>query len=129
MKSILLTSTALVAFAGAAAADGHAGISHALSGTLGYNSEVDGIGEDGFYWEGNLKTTATAALDNGITAGAYFEVTVAGDDGVAGNDGGQDLASSDFVLSLTSETASLYFGTTQFFAATFLWAVLTHLFL
>lgn len=112
MKSILLTSTALVAFAGAAAADGHAGISTALSGTLGYNSEIDGIGEDGFYWEGNLKTTATAALDNGVTAGAYFEITVAGDDTGAANDGGQDLASSDFVLSLESDTASLFFGDT-----------------
>jgi len=112
MKSILLTSTALVAFAGAAAADGHAAVSNALSGTLGYQSEIDGIGEDGFYWEGNLKTTATATLDNGITAGAYFEITVAGDDGAQGNDGGQDLVSSDFVVSLTSDTASLFFGDT-----------------
>ncbi len=112
MKSILLTSTALVAFAGAAAADGHSGISYALSGTLGYNEEIDGIGEDGFYWEGNLQTTATAELDNGVTAGAYFEVTVAGDNNDANDDGGQDLASSDFVLSLSSETASIFFGDT-----------------
>ena len=108
MKSILLTSTALVAFAGAAAADGHAGISTALSGTLGYNSEMDGIGEDGFYWEGNLQVTATAALDNGVTAGAYFEITIDEDNAAANDDFGQDLASSDFVLSLESDTASLF---------------------
>ncbi|MFY9205562.1 MAG: porin, partial [Yoonia sp.] len=113
MKNILLTTTALVAFAGAAAADGHTSVSHALSATLGYNNEVDAIGEDGFFWEGNLKTTATAALDNGVTAGAYFEITVAGDNAAAvADDGGQALSRSDFVLSLTSETARLYFGDT-----------------
>ena len=113
MKNILLTTTALVAFAGAAAADGHTSVSHALSATLGYNNEVDAIGEDGFFWEGNLKTTATAALDNGVTAGAYFEITISGDDTAAGSsDAGNGLTASDFVLSLTSETASLYFGDT-----------------
>jgi len=110
---ILLTTTALVAFAGAAAADGHTSVTHALSGELGYNSEVDGIGEDGFFWEGNLKITATAALDNGLTAGAYFEITVSGDDAAAGSsDAGNALVASDFVLSLTSDNASLYFGDT-----------------
>lgn len=112
MKSILLTSTALVAFAGAAAADGHASVSHSLGATLGYNNEADGIGEDGFFWEGNLKTTATAALDNGLTAGAYFEVTVAEDNAASSDDGGQALASSDFVVSLESDTASLFYGDT-----------------
>ena len=130
MKNILLTTTALVAFAGAAAADGHTSVSHALSATLGYTdnsnfgsadvikSDDDLYGENGFFWEGNLKTTATAALDNGVTAGAYFEITVA-DDG-AGADGGNALTASDFVLSLTSETASLYFGDTSM-AATKRW--------
>ena len=113
MKNILLTTTALVAFAGAAAADGHAAVSHNLSGTLGYNSEIDAVGEDGFYWEGNLKTTATATLDNGLSAGAYFEITVSDDDAAAGSsDAGNALVASDFVLSLTSDTASLYFGDT-----------------
>ena len=126
MKNILLTTTALVAFAGAAAADGHTSVTHALSATLGYtdNANVDSadvsaanagnnFGENGFFWEGNLKTTATAALDNGVTAGAYFEITVSGDDAAAGSsDAGNALTASDFVLSLTSETASLYFGDT-----------------
>ena len=109
---ILLTTTALVAFAGAAAADGHTSVSHALSAELGYNSEVDALGEDGFFWEGNVKTTATAALDNGLTASAYFEITVADDSDDIDEDGGNMLVASDFVLSLTSDNASLYFGDT-----------------
>jgi len=46
MKSILLTSTALVAFAGAAAADGHAtpGIAFTGEATLGYNT-TDGTND------------------------------------------------------------------------------------
>ncbi len=118
MKSILLTTTAIVAFAGAAAAGGHTSISNSMSATLGYNdggdpATVTNDDENGFYWEGNLKTTATAALDNGVEAGAYFEITVAGDDATQSNDGGQDLASSDFVLSLTSESAGLFYGDTS----------------
>ena len=114
MKNILLTSTALVAFAGAAAAAGHTSINNEFGATLGYNSENNPgeAGENGFYWEGNMKTTATATLDNGLTAGAYFEVTIADDSASATDDGGNDLVSSDFVLSLTSDTASLFFGDT-----------------
>ena len=114
MKRILLTSTALVAFAGAAAAEGHTSITNALSAKLGYNSENNPgeAGENGFYWEGNLKTTATATLDNGLTAGAYFEITIDGDDATSSNDFGKVLSSSDFVVSLTSETAGLYYGDT-----------------
>ncbi len=116
MKSILLASTALVAFAGAAAADGHTSITHTMGATLGYNDNNGGTivndDETGFYWEGNLKTTATATLDNGLTAGAYFEITIAGDDDTINNDGGQDLSSSDFVLSLEAANGGLFFGDT-----------------
>ncbi|MBB5720439.1 hypothetical protein FHS72_000043 [Loktanella ponticola] len=126
MKSILLTTTALVAFAGAAAADGHAAVSHELSATLGYTSNdnygsadvidpTEDFGEDGFFWEGNLKTTATAGLDNGLTAGAYFEITVGEDDAIDGSvtdDSEIGLVSSDFVVSLESDNASLFFGDT-----------------
>ncbi len=129
MKRILLTSTALVAFAGAAAADSHTNIDWALGATLGYNDTDSSMNEDGtvrassdeneegFYWEGNLKLTATAALDNGLTAGAYFEIEVADNDGNKNNDGGETLVSSDFVVSLTSDMASLYFGDTSTAAA------------
>ncbi|MBE0413905.1 MAG: hypothetical protein IBX59_09780, partial [Yoonia sp.] len=73
MKSILLTTTAIVAFAGAAVADGHTGVSFSGSVELGYNDDsdndvrpIDGgaIGDyDGFYWEGNLAVSMTTALD------------------------------------------------------------------
>lgn len=122
MKSILLTSTALVAFAGAAAADGHTGVTFGLDGTLGYTdndnvgsadaTEGTSFGEDGFFWEGNLSMSATTELDNGLTAGAFFEITIDEDDDTAGNDFGLNLESSDFVLSLESDTASLFFGDT-----------------
>lgn len=114
MKSILLTSTALVAFAGAAAADGHTSITTAFSATLGYNDTENAFddNEEGFYWVGDLDVTATATLDNGLTAGAFFNIEVADNDGTANNDGGLDLGGSDFVVSLESETAGLFFGDT-----------------
>ena len=106
MKSILLTSTALVAFAGAAAADGHAGVSFGGDATLGYNDAGDlgGTGE-GFYWDTTVAVTMSAALDNGLTASATFEVEVASD-----NIGNDDLDAASYVLSLSSDTASLSLG-------------------
>lgn len=107
MKSILLTSTALVAFAGAAAAEAHsdAGVSFGGEATLGYNDAGDlgGAGE-GFYWDAELSVSMSADLDNGLTAAATFGVEVA-------NGGtGVDLMSDSFVLSLSSDMASLSLG-------------------
>lgn len=108
MKSILLTSTALVAFAGAAAADGHAtpGITFSGDAELGYNTD-DGINDvvaEGFFWEANVDVTMTAALDNGLVATATFGTTV------AEQNLGDTVTSSDYVLSLSGENASLTFG-------------------
>lgn len=108
MKRILLTSTALVAFAGAAAADGHAnpGISFTGEAALGYNT-TDGINEpaaDGFYWDASIDVTMEAALDNGLVATATFGFSVV--DGTLG----EDVASGDYVLTLKSDNASLSFG-------------------
>ena len=102
MKSILLTSTALVAFAGAAAADGHAeaGIAFAGDATLGYNDVV----EDGFYWDSSVDVTMTAALDNGLVASATFGLNV------SDNDLGEPVSTSDFVLKLAGGGSSLSFG-------------------
>ncbi|WP_458792197.1 porin [Yoonia sp. MH D7] len=125
MKNILLTSTALVAFAGAAFAESHAsddGVSFTGTAYLGFNDD-DVWGEDGFYWAANLAVTMSKALDNGVTAAATFNIEVddesgEGDsfEGDASND--YSLASSSYVLSLTSETASLFFGDTKFAAET-----------
>ncbi|WP_342077418.1 porin [Yoonia sp. SS1-5] len=102
MKSILLTTTAIVAFAGAAAADGHAtpGIAFAGEATLGYNDDI----EDGFYWDAEIDTTMTAALDNGVVAAAEFGLNV------VENDLGEAVATSDYVLSLSTDNAALKFG-------------------
>ncbi|KJZ19290.1 porin [Loktanella sp. S4079] len=108
MKSILLTSTAIVAFAGAAAAE----VSFSGDATLGYNSRV--AEEDGFYWDADVAVKLSQELDNGLTAAASFNFEA------ADADNGQELAATDFVLSLTSETAGLYYGDTAFAAQT-LW--------
>lgn len=123
MKNILLTSTALVAFAGAAFADGHAsadGVSFAGEATLGFNSDSDdgALGDnDGFYWDANVAVTMSKALDNGLTAAATFNFDV------ASNDDGSELEAGDYVLSLTSATSGLYFGQTAFAAETYWSAV------
>ena len=133
MKSILLTSTALVAFAGAAAADGHAesGITFTGEATLGYNTNTDvndavpaalpgedevlGTADDviptqaseGFFWDSSVDVTMTAALDNGLVATGTFGFNV------ADNSLGDAVSTGDFVLSLAGENASLTFGNTD----------------
>ncbi len=108
MKSILLTSTALVAFAGAAAAESHApAITFGGEATLGYH-DVNDFGpagsSEGFYWDANVAVTMSQTLDNGLTVSATFDFDVA-DDNL-----GQDLVSGGYVLSLSSDIASLSFG-------------------
>lgn len=127
MKSILLTSTALVAFAGAAAADGHAAISFSGEATLGYNTNVD-VNEnavaasEGFFWDSSVDVTMSAALDNGLTAEATFGFSVADNNLGQGQSTSVtdpltgeitttgDFVTTDFVVSLKSDTASLSFG-------------------
>jgi hypothetical protein len=104
MKSILLASASIVAFAGAAAAE----VTFSGSAKLGYNNEP--IENDGFYWSAGLTVTLTQALNNGLTATAKVSVDIA-DDGNGTDD--EDLAAGGFVLSLTSDTAGLYFGDTS----------------
>lgn len=109
MKRILLASASIVAFAGAAAAE----ITFSGEATLGYN-DTDNllVGDDniGFYWDASVDVTMSKALDNGLTAAASFGLNV------VDNNLGEDVASSDYVLSLTSDTAGLYFGNTEFAA-------------
>jgi hypothetical protein len=118
MKSILLTTTAIVAFAGAAFADGHAGVAFSGDFTLGFNDDNDDddavvIGDnDGFYWEGDLNVTGTAALDNGVTAAASWEFDIADETN------GQVVSSDGVLLSLTTDSAGLYLGDTAFAAET-----------
>jgi outer membrane protein OmpU len=110
MKNILLATTAIVAFAGAAAADGHSGVSFVGDASLGYNDDIS----DGFFWDSKIKTGFSSTLDNGLTASASFDLNIANDDDA------DDVAFDDYTLSLTSETGGLYYGVTAF-AAESLW--------
>ncbi|MDG1519013.1 MAG: hypothetical protein P8Q57_00900, partial [Yoonia sp.] len=93
MKSILFTTTALVAFAGAAAADGHTSVSFAGEASVEYNSES----LDGYSTAAEMTATGSATLDNGLTASTSLTLKAAGIS--AGS------------ISLSSDTASLTFGT------------------
>ena len=121
MKSILLTSTALVAFAGAAFAESHEmlpvpmadgtpmasaapmieptpanGVVIGADGSFGYNEEV----ENGFYFDGGLMVTTSA----GMTVAATFGLNV------VENDLGETVSTSGWALSLTAGDASLSVG-------------------
>ncbi|MBB3711495.1 hypothetical protein FHS00_001057 [Limimaricola variabilis] len=102
MKRILLASASIVAFAGAAAAE----VTFNGEAALGYNDNAAGD-EDGFYWDAELGITLTQELDNGLTAAA----TVTSD--LVDNRLEGDIFAEGYVLSLTSETAGLYFGDTD----------------
>ncbi|HKL68991.1 MAG TPA: porin, partial [Salibaculum sp.] len=84
MKSILLASASVFAFAGAAAAE----VSFSGDAELGYNDDDAPLSSadnnDGFYWEGNLYAAFSQDLDNGLTAGADIEF------GFASNNLGQN---------------------------------------
>lgn len=127
MKSILLASASIVAFAGAAAAE----ITFSGSAELGYNDTDidDAIVDDdhvGFYGDLDLTIGFSQELDNGLTASASIDL----EDLAGGQDSGEEnggvLGGVDgetvieYELSLTSETAGLYYGDTSF-AAENLW--------
>ena len=100
MKSILLTSTALIALGGAALAEAHTGVSFGGSATLGYNDDIEG----GFYWDADLAATMSAELNGGVTASATFDLNV------TENDLGEAVSTSGYVLALSSDSANLEFG-------------------
>lgn len=106
MKRILLASASIVAFAGAAAAE----VTFNGEAALGYN-DTDAVSEadddKGFYWDAELGITFTQELDNGLVAAA----TVTSD--VVDNQLEGDIFAEGYVLSLTSETAGLFFGDTD----------------
>jgi predicted porin len=122
MKSILLATASILAFAGAAAAD----VTFGGDATLGYNLDdeddtEDGYdGDQGFFWEANLGVTLTQELNNGLTAGGTFTLNIADDDDDDGDaaDGGDVTVDDDFVLFITGETGGLFFGDVAFAAET-----------
>jgi len=118
MKSILLTTTALVAFAGAAVADGHTAITFSGEATLGYNddnkaSSVARFGDhEGFYSDLNLDVALSATLDNGITVSAAADVDELD---------ATDAESAGVTLTISAPNAALIYGDTQF-AAKSMWS-------
>ncbi|WP_044045156.1 porin [Octadecabacter antarcticus] len=134
MKKILLASTALVAFSGAAFAD----VTFTGSAKLGYNTS-DNVGnsasgfsdaaaivgppavaavvgdddEEGFYGDLDIVAGFSTELDNGLTAAASLNLDNLGDSSTDGTENG-----FDYTLSLTSDTAGLFYGDTKFAAET-----------
>ena len=109
MKKILLASVALTAFAGAAAAE----VSFSGDAELGYNDTVDtdstAAGDQtGVYYSVGLVVSASVEMDNGLTATAALDVDIATDNGGAFADA--NVSTSDYVLTLSGENASLTFG-------------------
>ncbi len=94
MKTILLTTTALVAFAGAAAAGGHTSVSFAGEASVEYNTE------DGYSTAAEMTATGSATLDNGLTASTSLTFDADAADTISAGS-----------ISLSSDTASLTFGT------------------
>ena len=108
MKNILLSSVALVAFAGAAAAD----VSWSGAGTLGYNDDL----EDGVYADFDLDVSLSQELNNGWTAAVKFGFELA-DEQSSGSNGFQ--ADNNLLVSLTNDMYGLYFGDTEFAAVSY----------
>jgi len=102
MKSILLASTAVVAMAGAASAE----ISWSGGATQGWND----VEQDGFYWDATLAVAASMALDNGMVAAADLSFVALSSTAISAS---WYLSLTSYVLSLTTETAGLYFGDTD----------------
>ena len=110
MKKILLASASIVAFAGAAAAE----VNFAGDAKLGYNDDV----EDGFYWDAGLTAKLSQELDNGLTVAASLDIDLTKNN--AGSLGA--VTTSDWVVTVSSETASLAFGDVATAASTFAFA-------
>lgn len=108
MKSILLASASIVAFAGAAAAQN---ITFGGDAELGFNDEE----EDGFFYSADLNVTFEADL-GGVTSTVTFAIPVADN---AFGDEFEGNNSNDFILALVAEgVGGLYFGDTAFAAET-----------
>ena len=109
-SAILLASASIVAFAGAAAAE----VSFGGDAKLGYNDDV----EDGFYWDAGLTAKLSQDLDNGLTVAASLDIDLTRNN--AGSLG--PVTTSDWVVTVSSETASLAFGDVATAASTFAFA-------
>jgi len=90
MKNILLTTSALVAFAGAAAADGHTSVSWSGEASAEYNSV------SGYATAAELTASASATLSNGLTATTSIDI-----DGAAGTVSFGDITVANDTVTVT----------------------------
>jgi outer membrane protein OmpU len=121
MKKILLSSAALVAFAGAAAAD----VSWTGAATFGYNDDL----ESGLYADVDIDVKMSQELNNGWTAAAKFGFELVDGDGSAGAaslTNGDFSADGNILISLTSDMGGVYLGDTAFAAETY-WSGVTNM--
>ena len=105
MKRILLTSTALVAFAGAAAAE----LTLGGDAELGWNDSALIDGSEGLYYSFGLSLTAKNELDNGWKVGLNGDIEWNGSNSFNGN----TITIDDMLLSLKSDKTSVYYGDTK----------------
>lgn len=111
MKKILLSTAAVFAFAGAAAAEV----------TWGGDAEISHNSEDGFSYAAGLSVKASQELNNGWTAALSLDVDLD-----AENDSYDlgDIQASDLVFSISSDMGGLYLGDTDTAAQKF-WSGVT----
>nr|WP_321506454.1 porin [uncultured Celeribacter sp.] len=110
MKKILLSSAAIVAFAGAASAD----ISWTGSAELGYNDDF----EDGFYVDSDIDITASTELNNGWTAALTFGFEL---NDTNNDDDAEDLFNSDdnLTVSVYNDIFTFTYGDIEYAAVSY----------
>lgn len=113
MKKILLSSAAIVAFAGAAAAE----ITWTGSGTLGYNDDYEG----GIFADFDVDITASTELNNGWIASLTYGLEL--DDNGAEQDAdyndGDFKADDNLTVSLSNDFMALTYGDTEWAAISY----------
>lgn len=114
MKSILLATASILAFAGAAAAqETTPGVSFGGDASFGFNDSQDTPEESGFFYEADLNVTFSTTLNNGLVASSTFSIPIV--DNNIGNDG--LTVDNDFILGLSLEDrGGLFLGDTDFAA-------------
>lgn len=117
MKKILLSSAAIVAFAGAAAAE----VTWSGDAKLGYNNEMlDGATtKTGTYWEAGLGVKLSQELNNGWSASASLDVDLGNG---AGALSGITVDASDWVVTIENDMFSLSAGDVDTAAESFKFA-------
>ena len=117
MKKILLSSAAVFAFAGAAAA-GEPEVNWSGDAELGYNEQIEG----GIYYNVGLFVNLEKELDNGWTAAGSLDI----DFDEMFTFSGIGIDASDWQISISSDMGGLYFGDTAL-AADKYWSGVTNL--